>query len=61
MEWRFRELSPEERVKIETTAGEEHSVKSIAPRRGRVQSTTWRSWCAIGRATSVGPANMTSG
>ena len=39
---RYRQLSAEERVKIETLAGEGHSRKAIAKRLGRAQSTISR-------------------
>ena len=38
----YRQLSAEERVKIEPLAGEEHSLKSIAQRLGHAQSTISR-------------------
>ena len=42
MRSRYRHLSAEERVKIETLAGEGHSRKAIAKRLGRAQSTISR-------------------
>ena len=61
---KYRQLSAEERLKIETLAGEGHSGKSIARILGRSQSTISRRaagrWPRSGRASWAGRTGSAS-